>query len=284
MRETRYLILAACAGLLLLLGSMDRTVCAGGRTAEGEPLQGAIGEDPKEPGDPAKSLRKPTDWDYDGGDSRRARVKAAETAKLATVKKLFSDAGVSFPPSRMLLNVFKQEDDLEVWAASKRDEALVLVATYRICYKSGEAGPKRRQGDLQVPEGFYYLDMYNDHSAFYLSMRINYPNQSDRVLGYKPSLGSAIMIHGNCVSIGCLAMSDERIQELWVMTDAMRKKKRKVRVHLFPARDLDGLLADETHAKHHDFWRNLKEGRDYFEKHRKIPRVRVDRNGRYLFE
>jgi len=284
-KEARYLILAVGAGLLLLLGSLDSAVCAGGRddSPEAEP-SGTAGEPVDDAPQAATSARKPTDWEYSGADSRKARVKAAETAKKATVEKLFSEAGVSFPPARMLFRVFKAEDDLEVWAASKRDEKLVHVATYRICYKSGEPGPKRRQGDLQVPEGFYYLDMYNDHSAFYLSMRINYPNASDKVLGYKPNLGSAIMIHGNCVSIGCLAMSDERIQELWVMTNAMRKKKRKVRVHLYPGRDMKGLLADDTHAKHHAFWRNLLEGRSYFETHYKIPRVKVDREGRYLFE
>ena len=214
------------------------------------------------------------------GSERNAR---AFREKDAVVKKLFADAEVKFPPRQLLLRGFKAERHLEVWAASEREEALTHVATYEVCYASGDAGPKRRQGDGQVPEGFYHLDYFNQRSRFHLSFRVNYPNKSDKALGYKPNLGDAIMIHGDCVSIGCLAMSDERIEELWVMTRTMNKLKRKVYVHLFPTRDMEGLLEQESDSRHAAFWRNIKKGYDWFEEKKTLPSVRVDRRGRYSF-
>lgn len=224
-----------------------------------------------------------TEQDLPDSMSGNARDARAFREKDAVVEKLFEDAGVDFPPHQLMLRGFKAERHLEVWAASGREGPLTHVATYEICYASGGPGPKRRQGDGQVPEGFYHLDYYNKRSNFHLSFRVNYPNASDRVLGHRANLGSAIMIHGDCVSIGCLAMSDERIQELWVMTRTMDRLRRRVYVHLFPTRDMDGLIEQEADSKHLAFWKNIKEGLDLFEATKKLPRVRVDRRGTYLF-
>ena len=215
---------------------------------------------------------------------RGATLGVQRNTKGDVVKKLFADAGVEYPPRQLLLRVFKNENILEVWAASSRHESLSHVATYEICSQSGDLGPKRREGDGQVPEGFYHLDYYNSQSSYYLSMRVNYPNGSDRILSDQKSPGSDIMIHGNCVSIGCLAMSDERIQELWVMTHSLRKGSGEVYVHIFPSSDFAALLADEGLLQHHAFWRNLKEGHDYFEQDRRLPKVSVESTGLYLFQ
>ena len=125
------------------------------------------------------------------------------------MQELFDDAKVPFPPRQLLLRGFKKEKELEVWAAAKKSGPLTHIATYEICFMSGHEGPKRKQGDLQVPEGFYVVDVFNKGSDFFLSLGLNYPNDYDRRL---KRTGSAIMIHGACVSIGCLAMTDERIQ------------------------------------------------------------------------
>jgi hypothetical protein len=231
----------------------------------------------------ASPVREFTDWSYDGGDSSKARVAAAHAAKDGEVEKLFSAAGVPFPPADLVLVGYKKERDVEVWASAKAGGELKHVATYKVCYASGGQGPKRREGDYQVPEGFYELDYYNSHSLFYLSMRVNYPNASDRILGKKGKLGGDIMIHGNCVSIGCLAMSDERIQELWIMTKAMDDRKKRVAVYLFPARELDTLIAGESSVELKEFWTNLKTGLDLFRKAPRRLKVRVDGKGRYGF-
>jgi murein L,D-transpeptidase YafK len=227
-------------------------------------------------------VRNWTDWEYDGPSRSSARVAAARQAKEETVKALFEGAGVEFPPHQLLLRVFKDEDLMEVWAGP-REGKLRLITRYQICAASGSAGPKRKQGDWQVPEGFYTIDAFNDHSSYYLSMRISYPNRSDRILGHPKRPGSAIMIHGNCVSIGCLAMSDERMQEIWLMADGLRQQKRKIHVHIFPGRDLNTYIAAMPNVDLKAFWKNLQEGYESFETNRRIPRVKVDKKGRYLF-
>lgn len=219
--------------------------------------------------------------------SGKARSALAFSNKEAEVKALFDDAGLRFPPKEMLWRVFKEERVLEVWAAGKAGGEHTLIAAYEICSASGGPGPKRREGDGQVPEGFYTIDLFNSVSAYYLSMRVSYPNDSDKVLGYKPALGHSIMVHGSCVSIGCLAMSDERIQELWVMARRMEGAGGVVQAHLFPSRDLskhidkadrDGDTASAT------FWRNIALGFDHFESKRRLPAVSVNRKtGAYTF-
>jgi len=211
--------------------------------------------------------------------SSRQRTRLAAKTKEDFVHGLFSDAGVAFPPRRMLLRVFKKESIIEVWAASGANDPLKLLATYTICDQSGRAGPKKAQGDGQVPEGFYTLDYFNSHSNFFLSMRIDYPNRYDKHHG---RTGSAIMIHGSCVSIGCLAMTDERIMELWLMTRAMNRRDRTVHVHLFPQKDMAALIGVEEDNELKRFWFNLKQGFDLFERTHRIPRVSLDtRTGTY---
>jgi len=210
----------------------------------------------------------------------RQRVKLATTNKLAVVKKLVADAGLTWPPKRVFLRAFKKEKALEVWASNSKKGAMTHLATYGICYASGAAGPKRREGDGQVPEGFYKLNYYNRNSSYFLSMRINYPNRRDRKLKHT---GSAIMIHGHCVSIGCLAMSDDRIQELWLLTRVAHRQGHPVRVHLFPSCDMRGVIADAKLPRLKSFWRTLKRGYDLFEKDRVVPAIGVDRKGNYTF-
>ncbi len=110
----------------------------------------------------------------------------------------------------ILLRAYKQESELELWAKNKKDKQYTLLKTYKICASSGTLGPKRKQGDIQVPEGFYVIDRFNPVSNFYLSLGVSYPNASDKILGVKGALGGDIFIHGNCVTIGCLPISDDK--------------------------------------------------------------------------
>jgi murein L,D-transpeptidase YafK len=148
-------------------------------------------------------------------------------------------------------------------------------------------GPKRREGDEQVPEGFYTLDQFNPFSQFHLSMRVSYPNEADRRLGERP-LGGAIYVHGNCMSIGCIAIEDGPIEALYLMVlEARARMKRDVPIHIFPRRlDAKGLAALEKHPRATprlvSFWRGLEPGWRYFEETRRPPRVSVDtRTGAY---
>jgi murein L,D-transpeptidase YafK len=208
------------------------------------------------------------------------RVAAARQTKARVLTELFAAAGVAYPPEELYLRAFKHERELEVWAGA-RGQPLTKVKTYPFCAASGELGPKRQEGDLQVPEGFYTIDLFNPRSTFHLSIRVSYPNESDRILGRRP-LGGAIMVHGNCVSIGCIAIEDDPIEELYVMTmDARAKMGRQVPIHIFPRRlDAAGLeeLAKLPHATEQllAFWRGLEPGWRLFEETRRPPRVSVD--------
>ena len=222
------------------------------------------------------SVRRGTSWRAPRGRSARQRSDGAWKRRRATVVRLFEQAGVAFPPARLFLRVYKAEEELEVWAAGKASAPLRRIATYRICAQGFPSGPKQRQGDGRTPEGFYTLDLYNGWSSYHLAMRVSYPNRLDRKLG---RTGGAIMIHGRCASIGCLAMTDERVEELWVMANAARKR-RAVVVHVFPGRELETFIAGADHPPLRRFWLDLKAGHDAFEATHRLPRIDV-RGRRY---
>jgi murein L,D-transpeptidase YafK len=216
------------------------------------------------------------------------RVQTAMKEKGETVKSLFAAKNLSYPSKEIFIRVFKRDGILELW--SRAVDKFVLVKTYKICAASGEVGPKRRQGDNQVPEGFYYIDRFNPVSNFYLSLGVNYPNESDRILGAGGNLGGDIFIHGNCVSIGCMAITDDQIKELYLIAvDARAAGQNRIPVHIFPAKmHQAGMKRLTTEAAQNqtllNFWRNLKEGYDAFENNRRLPSVTVDRQGRYIIK
>jgi len=125
------------------------------------------------------------------------RVRAAAAEKDLIMKKRFADKGLSYPPHAILFRAFKKEASLELWATNSDTQPYVLIRDYSICTSSGVLGPKRRFGDVQVPEGFYELDWFNPQSNYFLSMHISYPNATDRILGYRPHLGGDIFLHGD---------------------------------------------------------------------------------------
>ncbi|MEZ4385647.1 MAG: L,D-transpeptidase family protein [Nannocystaceae bacterium] len=216
----------------------------------------------------------------DSARSGKVRDQLAFASKEAEVKALFDAAGVAFPPRRVLFRVFKAEMELEVWASDAADAPLKPITTYRICAASGGPGPKTRSGDGQVPEGFYEIDFFKPRSDYYLALHVNYPNRRDLA---QRSTGSAIMIHGRCASIGCLAMSDDRIQELWVIGKSLRSGR--VQVHIFPERAIDGLVDATEHAALKAFWASLAEGKRRFDADHRVPKkIGFDDDGNYTFD
>lgn len=216
------------------------------------------------------------------------RVATAYGNELANAQATFREAGATWPPRRLLLRGFKHDAELEVWAGRDATGPLVRVRTMPICANSGVLGPKRREGDLQVPEGFYEISGFNPASSFWLSMRVSYPNASDRVRG-GPRLGGDIMVHGRCVTIGCLPMTDPGIEWLYVVAwEARQAGQRSIPIHLFPARFDRHAAVLAKHAEADPalaaFWDELRVGFDRFEQTKVPPKYRVARDGRYLFE
>lgn len=182
----------------------------------------------------------------------------------------------------VFVRIFKREGELELWMAG-RDGSYRLFRTYPICYYSGALGPKRRQGDNQAPEGFYRIarGQLNPASRYHLAFNLGYPNAYERAHGYT---GDFLMVHGNCVSIGCYAMGDAAIEEIYTLVDAaLSAGQPAFDVHAFPFRLDDAALAAERASPWFDFWSELKPGYDAFERARRPPRVSVQAR-RYRIE
>ena len=182
--------------------------------------------------------------------------------------------------SPIFIRIFKEPGILEVWVES--DGIYEHFKNYEICTFSGSLGPKEKQGDYQSPEGFYFVNAgrLNPWSSYHLSFNLGYPNQYDRVHG---RTGSALMVHGNCVSVGCYAMTDRYINEIYALAVAALKNGQPYfRVHAFPFKLEGARLESAKSSRWYPFWLNLKEGYDYFVKYQRPPNVEV-LNGRYVF-
>lgn len=203
------------------------------------------------------------------------RVKSAYEEKESVVSELLRSKSIG-ADYKLFIRAFKKEKELEVWATQAG--TYQLLTTYDFCTSSGKLGPKRKEGDLQIPEGVYHINHFNPFSTFHLSLGINYPNASDRILSDKKHPGSAIYIHGDCVSIGCIPITDDKIKELYVLAvDSKDGGQSNIPVHIFPAR-FESIDEEMT-----PFWENLKTVYDDFEKTKKLRSISVDKAGAYIF-
>jgi murein L,D-transpeptidase YafK len=174
--------------------------------------------------------------------------------------------------SPMLVRLFKQEAELEVWKQD-RSGRFALLKTYPICRWSGDLGPKVREGDRQAPEGFYAITpgQMNPQSAYYLSFNTGYPNAYDRALGHT---GSQLMVHGDCSSRGCYAMTDEQIAEIYSLgRESFFGGQKSFQFQAYPFRMTPINMAKHRNNPNMPFWKMIKEGYDHFEVTRQEPKV-----------
>ena len=225
--------------------------------------------------------------DFKTEQKKYPRVREAYKNQEASAQQLMKKQSLSLETAHVYLRSFKKEKELELWAKNAGDDTYKHIKTYVVCANSGELGPKRKQGDRQVPEGFYHIDRFNPYSNYHLSLGINYPNPSDRILGIKGRLGGDIFIHGKCVTIGCIPIMDEQIEELYLIcVEAKGNGQNNIPVTIFPAR-----LSDQNYAslieEYKDananvaLWADLKKGFDHFNQHKKLPSIRFLSTGRH---
>lgn len=221
---------------------------------------------------------------------KNERVMTAFQEKDSILRQVFMDSIGIYPPKKVFFRAFKNESKFEVWAMHPLKNKFQLVKTYSICKKSGVVGPKREEGDRQVPEGFYNINVFNPESNFYLSLGLNYPNTSDSILTTnKDAPGGDIYIHGDCLSIGCLPLTDEYIKEVYLIAMmAKNEGQDEIPVHIFPFNYskpiYSKLLASYSIASIKAFWYNLKQGFDYFQENKRLPEITVSPDGTYLFK
>lgn len=219
--------------------------------------------------------------DFNGDRVAQARHLVGEQLAQDLVAKGFK------PGAPIFIRALKSEQQLEVWIQDSLE--FRHFRTYPICRVPGLLGPKRKEGDLQVPEGLYWIEVFNPKSSYHLSMGINYPNESDRILSDPKKPGGEIYIHGNCVSVGCLPITDEKIRELYLLaSDARDAGQQQIPVHIFPCRmtqeNRQNLLTTNR-PELLPFWDNLGEAYDFFETQKQIVKYKVDEvSGRYVLE
>ncbi len=189
-------------------------------------------------------------------------VLACSQPQNRTMQELFH----TYPPKTLFIRAFKQERELEIWAGTRK---LRLIKTYPILAASGTLGPKLQRGDRQVPEGWYHINRFNPRSRFHLSLGLNYPNEADLIRSAGRDPGDDIFIHGSNKSIGCLAMGDPAIEEIYGLA---RDMKSRIQVLILPSREIKAKTILDSQL-------NLINAA--FEAKHFLPKVRINAKGDY---
>jgi len=211
--------------------------------------------------------------------------------KEDTLQKQFSAKGLSWPAKYVYIRSFKYDGELEVWVKNDRKDPFKLFKSYRVCALAGTLGPKRMQGDYQVPEGFYYINEFNPNSTYYLSLGLNYPNASDKILSDSLHPGGDIYIHGSCVTVGCIPVTDKQIDEIYILAAyAKNNGQDYIPVHIYPIRYsnkrsaayLANLAKSDAQLKLHA--EKLQNAYDHFEITHQLPVIMTTSNGDYVYD
>jgi len=219
------------------------------------------------------------------------RPAEALARKEDTLQKQFAAKKLVWPAKYIYIRSFKYDSQMEVWVKNDVKDPFQLFKTYRICALAGTLGPKRMAGDFQVPEGFYYINEFNPKSNYYLSLGLNYPNVSDRILSDSLQPGGDIYIHGSCVTVGCIPITDGQIDELYILAAHAKDAGQDfIPVHIFPIRYnvkrssdyLNKLTKDDPSLK--QFALRLEDAFDYFEKYRQLPVIMTNERGDYVVD
>jgi murein L,D-transpeptidase YafK len=218
------------------------------------------------------------------------RVREAFQQKEKHIVESLKSKKINSEYLEIFIRIFKSDRIIEVWAKNRTDQKFTYVCQYAFCASSGNLGPKRTQGDNQTPEGIYQIERFNPQSNFHLSLGINYPNKADKILCKNGNPGGDIFIHGNCVTIGCIPITDDKIKELYVLcVMAKNNGQSSIPVHIFPSRlnDKNSELLFEKYKKNQtliQFWKELKPIFDYFEKELTIPQIQIGAIGNYIIK
>ena len=217
------------------------------------------------------------------------RVSDAFNEKEAVLKGEFQTKGLPWPAKSLYLRNFKYDGKLEAWIQTEINGPYKLFKTYNVCALAGNLGPKRFEGDYQVPEGFYYVNEFRPNSAYHMALGVNYPNASDKLLSDPKKPGGAIYIHGSCVTVGCIPITDELIKELYVLAATVKDQGNDfIPIHVMPIsflNDRSQAYLDEflvTRPEYKNMVTVMEDVYHYFNQYRKIPVILVNSRGEYV--
>ena len=202
----------------------------------------------------------------------QSSARSQQPISSATLAKM--EALDTTPSSPTLIRTYKKEAELEIWKQKSNGE-YALLKTYPMCRWSGQLGPKKREGDMQVPEGFYTIapGQMNPNSHYYLAFNVGYPNAYDRAYG---RTGGNVMVHGVCSSAGCFSMTDDQVADIYAIArDLFAGGQREIQLQSYPFHMTAENMAKFRLDPNIDFWKNLKDGSDHFEVTKNEPSVLV---------
>lgn len=218
------------------------------------------------------------------------RVREAQRNQQSKIEITLSKNNLTIDNFHLLIIGFKDSDELEIYCKPKKNIQYRKVLSRAIYKKSGIPGPKREQGDKQVPEGFYYIDRFNPKSKFHLSLGLNYPNQSDKIKSNFSDPGGDIFIHGGCQTTGCIPITDAIMEEIYLFAvHARNNGQEQIPVYIFPFKMTEKNL-EKFSGKNKDdtaliaFWKNLKIGYEHFQKDKIALDITISGIGDYIFE
>jgi murein L,D-transpeptidase YafK len=209
--------------------------------------------------------------------------------KEDSLKAQFEAKGLVWPAKFVYIRSFKYDSQLEVWVKDKKKDPYKLFKKYKVCALAGNLGPKRFEGDYQVPEGFYYFNEFKAKSNYHLALGINYPNASDRKLSDSIRPGGDVYVHGSCVTVGCIPLTDSPIEELYVLTANTRNAGQDfIPIHVFPVRFKKPKNQDkmakflELRPDYEPMVNSMMSVYYYFEQKKQLPTILINSKGDYF--
>lgn len=215
---------------------------------------------------------------------RYKRVRTAYTEKKPIIQERLEEMDLSLNNVNVMIKAYKNEQIVRVYVKKSSEKMWDVYKEFPFCSFSGDLGPKRMEGDFQIPEGYYYVNHFNPASNFLLSLGVSYPNKADRIKSTASRKGGAIYMHGNCVTIGCIPIQDEPIKELYILSVLGKNNgQSKVPIHIFPFEYTHTTmsLAVRKYPEHKDFWENIYDIERKFDSTKVPPKVGINSVGDY---
>ncbi|MEX1002044.1 MAG: L,D-transpeptidase family protein [Crocinitomicaceae bacterium] len=213
-----------------------------------------------------------------------SRVRAAYSEKKPLILEKLANMDIALKNVKVMIKAYKYEQMVKIYVQSSGEKEWRIYENFPFCQFSGDLGPKRAEGDYQIPEGYYYINHFNPYSNFHLSLGVSYPNKADKIKSSAKKKGGAIYMHGNCVTIGCIPIEDEPIKEVYILSVlAKNNGQSRIPIDIFPFEySADKMeIAGKKYPQHLDFWKNLYDIESQFDSTKIRPKVAVNSRGDY---